>query len=153
MFNDWLKYFLDRLTKYERSLLRSVKLPLVGGPLTFVDKRRMANCARLPSGLTSIIFVFNYCHLHIKATEVPKLRGCLDVLGKKMRRCWTPRAKISIEHDCPGNKPECPRPIVASGLNDLEPWSQGWLDWWASSQNHDQAEEQSSPPKDIIDES
>ena len=153
-FEHDLTLFLDHLTTYERSLLRSIKIPLIGGPcVEWESETRMADCARLPSGLTSIIFEYRYCDLQIKPTEVPKLSNSLDLLGKQMSRCWTPRAKISTFHDCWSYPDQCHRPIAASAFNDLEPWSQGWLDWWASSQNHDQAEEQSSPPKDDIDES
>ena len=146
--NDWLKYFLDHLTTYEKSLLRSVKIPLVGGRFIEPESRiRMADFARLPSGLTSIIFEFNYINLKIAPTKALKITDSLNLLGNKIRRCWSPRAKISIEYACWDCLPGCPKRAVASAFDDVEPWSEDWLDWWASSQDHDQAEEQSSLAK------
>ena len=158
-----LNIFLDHLTTYEKSLLRSVKIPIHSGPLLKLESERvMASCARLPSGLTSIIFEFTHCKVVTEPTEALELVDSFNLLGKQVRRCWTPRAKISIDNHFWGclssshdrDYPfECQRQIVASAFSDLEPWSQGWLDWWASSRNHDQAEEQCSPLKDKIDES
>ena len=143
--------FLSRLTKHEKSLLRYVTIPLWEGYDDFNVQRdiMMDACAELPSGLISITFMFTYRCLNITDK---RFQDSLDLLGKQNRRCWAPRAKISIAHNCWGPT-ECILPlheILASTLTDLEPWSQGWLDWWASSQKDDPAEEQSSPPNDKI---
>ena len=159
-----LNKFLTHLTTYEKSLLRSVNISIHSGPgIKLEIERLIADCARLPSGLTSIIFEFmDWNRLVGEPTEALKLVDSFNLLGNQMRRCWTPRAKISIVHDCrddlsEGHDPDypfiCLKRIVASAFSDLEPWSQAWLDWWASSRHHDQAEEQSSPPKAKIDES
>ena len=152
-----LSYFLGRLTKYEKSLLRSVTIPLPEELDTKGDSEIMRDaCKELPSGLKSITFKFVSCEWATPvSTAALNFVDSLDLLGKQIRRCWAPRAKISI---CPCHRWYCGDgrgcevhyqgtplwEILASAFNDLEPWSQGWLDWWASSQNHDQAEEQSA---------
>ena len=144
-----LTYFLGDVPEYERSLFRSVTLLLGRGPEFKSQSEAIRDaCMELPSGLTSITFRLEHCPWDTTNLRCHKVVEIFELLGKQIKRCWAPRAKISMEHYCWGHKPECPRPVVASAFNDLEPWSQGWLDWWESSQNHDQAEEQSSPPKD-----
>ena len=148
---EMLDDFLDHLTLYEKSLLRSVEFPLC--ERFCISESLMAQCARLPSGLTSIIFGFGCYERHMKPEEQLELVDSLQLLGQQLRRCWTPRAEIKVVHYCYGIQFECHKQVVTSALNDLEPWSQSWLDWWASSENHDLAEEQSCPPQGSIDES
>lgn len=156
-----LTLFLGRLTKYQKSLLRHITIPMAEGFDTKAGSEIMRDaCAELPSGLTHIAFTYTNWFL-----EIPSLRkkvDSFDLLCKRIRRCCAPRAKISFGHVYRQVVPKslkgkhrivsCEYEIKNSA-HELESWSQDWLDWWASSQNHDQAEEQSFPPKDNIDES
>lgn len=150
-----LSTFLGHLTKYEKSLLRYVTIaPWLGDDIKVENEIMRDACAELPSGLISITFTFGDWLFDGTGKAFHKAVDFLELLGKQSRRCWAPRAKISIDHTCCyWELPEWSIPlheIVSSTFTDLEPWSQDWLDWWASSQKDDPAEEQSSPPNDKI---
>lgn len=142
---EGLEAFLDRLSVYQQSLLRSFTFNLFAR-LNIADPRNwVAAFARLPSNLISIRFNVNGWNVSGFETDghwfilgrgrstADRAVALLDILGKRARRCAA-RAKIGLSGCC--NDAEY---IVEWGdevvgvLHDLEPWSENWLRWWEES--------------------
>lgn len=147
-FNFWKPYalemFLDQLSLYQRSLLRSFTLEL--GPWGDPDNAIsiadwMAVCARLPPNLVSIRFkAWGYDVIggamggswFFRTRGWPSFRRTLtllEILSARARRCAA-RAKIGLldYDDRPYDILE--GDTVYEVFHELEPWSKSWLDWW-----------------------
>ena len=97
--------FLVNLKTYEKSLLRSVSVLLdVWSDINVARESWMDACAKLPSGLTSIKFELYYCLVRswrywFEPDEInPNLVESLELLFTKIKRCWSPRADISLDY-------------------------------------------------------
>lgn len=146
---DNVKYFLGRLTTYQRSLLRSVDI-CEEDSSTLKDKTWMDVYAQLPSGLTSVNFELclllgNGLLIYRGGGYRPnsKVSGFLDLLGKRIKRCWAPRANTNIQCIYSDYSRWNNVAHVAFAY-EVEEWSRDWLQWWEKSQDGDQVEEQSS---------
>ena len=146
--------FLGRLTTYQQSLLRCISISLSGygwkKQIYEANEIRMDVCEQLPAGLTSIEL-----HLDSVATlwEADLDNGgskvardalrLVELLSKRIKRCWAPKAKIGIEPDIAAWR--C-RLVISEALsstcNEVENWSKEWLEWWAISQEGEHTEGQ-----------
>ena len=145
-----LTEFLGRLTTYQKNLLRSVTIwlhvyrweDLIDEDCIDEDCMEWMNVfAQLPPGLTAIKFRCvnrrNRCTFKEFQTrrKFPhqtqrNLLVCLELLGKQIKRCWAPRARIGM--DCP----YCPDGCWYRGwkrisvFDEVEDWSENWLECW-----------------------
>ena len=154
VFNDpeSLEAFLDMLSIYQQSLLRTFEICLPCPPVFQVTKSNWERiCDRLPRNLVSINF--NLRKWYVCGVERAKgpdgewficdnypaypenlamLRveiELLNIIGKRARR-FAARAKIGLScnvNNVPPNQDDCVRVRV---LDELEPWSEDWLEWW-----------------------
>ncbi|CAF9926637.1 MAG: hypothetical protein ALECFALPRED_003492 [Alectoria fallacina] len=158
---DALVYFLDRPTTYQQSLLRSITILLFSEwefiGVTTDNTAWMDVCALLPSGLTSIKFeisywplegwgVFDTCGNKLYNKLPWEVLGFLELLGKRIRRCWAPRAYICLA--CKRRGWRLQRMLeegekVEYRFDEVDDWNKEWLEWWVNSQDGDQTEGQS----------
>ena len=101
------------------------------------NKIWMKTCSQLPSGLTSVkvsLSVYSVTDSRsfpVDWNEVsPKVLDCLDRLGKRIKRCSAPRAKIgmncsdSIWYEHPAIKRN---ELVGFTFAEVEEWGKEWL--------------------------
>lgn len=140
-----LEGFLDSLSTYQQSLLRSFEIDLYRDSWYNSDTSGwLRSCNRLPSNLSSIKFDVPIRKSLIKepgekwfirdeglAFSLFKLKiECLNSIGKQARR-RAPRAKIGFVEGC-----VVPEDRTQDGmqwfpvLDELEPWSKDWLESW-----------------------
>lgn len=158
VFSSWdptvLEGFLNRLSAYQKSLVRSLVLIIFPSMISNSRASDDVNdwvdiCARLPRNLVSI--QFGVVDWTLRCVETggqffmldngsPRLHQTitlLEILGKRARRCAN-RANIGL-HGC-FNGPE---DVAREGgeligvFNELEPWSANWLEWWEGATKFD----------------
>lgn len=130
-----LEAFLDRLSVYQRSLLRSVTLKLFQTILEVsIIREWVTVCARLPCNLVSVKFSPDTtCEGSVTKGQI----SLLEILGKRVRRLAA-RAKIGLldgfapsfsRWDGDDYGPPQDRETGVDVLKELEPWSKNWLEW------------------------
>lgn len=145
-----LEGFLDSFSTYQQSLLRSFEFNLCNYNSWYITNPSdwLRICNRLPSNLISI--EFDLCHWVSPIKEsgekwfIRDWGHCftrftlyidfLNTMGKRARR-RAARAKIGLLWcgEDPDYDPVCraqDRKQWLPVLDELEPWSKGWLDWW-----------------------
>lgn len=129
---------------YQQSLLRSFSIVLKGAWLSNSRSNAWAAiCARLPPKLVSIDFnVAGYLDVEdadgqwlIYTSgfyEVQRAATLVNRLGSCVRRC-APRAKMSLSDSKWNDGHSLYREQGVRVLDELEPWSDNWLEWWEDS--------------------
>lgn len=146
-----LERFFDSLSTYQQSLLRSFELDLYSDSWDMADPSCwLPICNRLPSNLTSIKFDMHHWVSSVKepgerwfvsdeGQRYPRFKldmECLNVLGKAARR-RAPRAKIGLVEGISDDFENAraweylDEKSWLPVLDELEPWSKEWLEWWA----------------------
>ncbi|KAF6223705.1 hypothetical protein HO133_000548 [Letharia lupina] len=143
-----LENFLDRVSIYQQSLLRSFTFKLCRTVYRLADTSAasdwVAVCARLPPNLVSVQFDIlgqglrgiktgGQCFIYdddYPTVYVHRAITLVEILGKRARRC---AAGVKVDLlDCEFD----PKHVVQEGgievswLIELEPWSKNWLGWW-----------------------
>lgn len=129
---DALEHFLGRLTAYQQSLLRSITIPVFDLPENC--KGWMDVLVELPSELKSIKFIVRffqrpkweiYEYEYYSRKELPRnlLKG-LELLGKRIKRCSAPKARIEIQSFLGEGEGET--------FEELEEFME-WLECWRAS--------------------
>ena len=142
------KAFLDRLSIYQRSLLRCIEIDT-----TFMDRPNIDDwvvcCALLPPGLASVHYVGEFSPYYVRnigedwylyepkelswgleGVWIPEHIEKLNLLGKSVRRSAA-KAKLSLE-----DRRRAPVPEGLSGekmyrvFDEVDPWGEDWLEWW-----------------------
>lgn len=76
----------------------------------------------------------------------PSLAESLELLIKKIKRCWAPGADISLDYGSDTHRCRVRNTltaeILASAFRGSETRGQDWLEWWASSYEGDEVEGQ-----------
>ena len=150
-----LEAFLDRLSAYQRSLLRSVTFVIrrywSPSPKDF-SRDWFAAFALLPSNLVSIHFDASFfrtlingdgqgfiCHGRWESRweNVDLIAEVTDMLAIYARRCAA-RAKIGLSNrGLPAEYVDEAEEGAVPVLRYLEPWSKNWREWWEETKDDD----------------
>ena len=157
-----LRAFLDNLSIHQQSLLRYIDLDITLAMNQHRMNDWMACCALLPPTLVSLQFYMctwpwygmkkgeewficwreEYPQMPMPK-DLVKVVELLNVLGGSARRC-APKAKIGLDigsfyrvRERDASEEKCVR-----ALDEVEPWSKDWLDWWEEDRKFDKDSEE-----------